>query len=98
MPGIARYRQLDQTQISQTLRRLRDRIAERFPESGLSNVATELVALSEEAFETMAYLRRPNWPIRVVVGVVIVAMVAVVVLGALSIRVSSSVNTVSELV
>src|SRR6478672_6816245 len=98
MREIARYRQLDQSQIGQTLRRLRDRIAERFPGSGLSNVAGELVSLSDEAFECVAYLRKPNWPIRVAVGVVIAAMVIVVGLGAVSIRVSSRVSSVSELV
>lgn len=98
MRAIARYRQLDQAQIGQTLGRLRDRIAERFPGSGLSNVAEELVLLSQEAFDCVAYLRKPNWPIRVAVGVVIGAMVVVVGLGALSIRVSSQVNSVSELV
>jgi hypothetical protein len=98
MREIARYRQLDQTQIGQTLRRLRDRIAERFPESGLSNVGAELVSLSEEAFACVAYIRRPNWGIRVAVGVVIAAMIAVVGLGALSIRVSGQINSLSELV
>jgi hypothetical protein len=61
-------------------------------------VAAELVSLSEEAFECVAYLRRPNWPIRVVVGLIIVAMVVVVGLGALSVRVSSQVHSISELV
>jgi len=98
MREIARYRQLDQSQIAQTLGRLRDRIAERFPGSGLSNVAGELVSLSDEAFECVAYLRKPNWPIRVAVGVVIAAMVVVVGLGAVSIQVSSRVSSVSELV
>jgi len=46
----------------------------------------------------VAYLRRPNWPIRGAVGLVIVAMAVVVVLGALSVRVSSQVHSVSELV
>jgi hypothetical protein len=98
MRDIARYRQLDQTQITQTLRRLRDRIAERFPESGLANVGAELVSLSDEAFACVMYVRRPNWPIRVAVGVVILAMVTVVALGALSIRVSGQINSLSELV
>src|SRR6266566_2353959 len=78
MREIVRYRQLDQTQITQTLRRLRDRIAERFPESGLANVGAELVSLSDEAFACVTYVRRPNWPIRVAVGVVIAAMITVV--------------------
>src|SRR5690349_4995394 len=98
MREIARYRQLDQAQIGQTLGRLRDRIAERFPGSGLSNVAGELVSLSHEAFDCVAYLRKPNWPIRVGVGIIIAAMVVVVGLGALSIRVSNRVSSVSELV
>jgi len=98
MREIARYRQLDQSQIGQTLRRLRDRIAERFPGSGLSNVAGELVSLSDEAFDCVAYLQKPNWPIRAAVGIVIATMVVVVGLGALSIRLSSRVNSVSELV
>jgi hypothetical protein len=97
MREIARYRQLDQAQIGQTLRRLRDRIAERFPASGLSNVADELVALSDEAFDCVAYVRRPNWPIRIAVAAVIVAMVTVVGLVAVSLRVSGKVNSVSEL-
>jgi hypothetical protein len=97
MREIARYRQLDQAQITQTLRRLRDRISERFPGSGLSNVAGELVSLSEEAFETVAYVGRTNWPIRIAVGAIIVGMVSVVVLGAVSIHVSGKVNSLSEL-
>jgi hypothetical protein len=56
------------------------------------------VLLCDESFDCVAYLRRPNWPIRVAVGVVIAAMVVVVGLGALSIRVSSRVSSVSELV
>jgi len=98
MRELARYRELDQTQITQTLRRLRDRISERFPESGLSKVGSELVALSEEAFDCVDYVRKPNWPIRIAVGAVIAGMVAVVGLGAVSIRVSGKVNSVSELV
>src|SRR5258708_7239906 len=97
MRSPAPYRQLDEIQISQTLRRLRDRIAERFPDSGLSNVAGELISLSEEAFECVAYLRRPNWPIRVAVGVVIAAMAGVVGIGAWSIRVPGRVASLSEL-
>src|SRR5215212_7265754 len=98
MRETARYRQLDQAQITQTLRRLRDRIGERFPDSGLANVAAELVTLSDEAFACVAFTRRPNWPIRIGVGVVIVAIIAVVAVGALSIRVSGQVKSLTELV
>jgi hypothetical protein len=93
----ARYRRLDQSQITQTLRRLRDRISERFPGAGLANVADELVSLSEEAFECIAYVQKPNWPIRAAVGIVIALMTGIVALGASSIRVSGRVNSLSEL-
>ena len=94
----AHYRQLDEVQISHTLRRLRDRVAERFPGSGLSGVASELVVLSEESFECVAYVRRPNWPIRIAVGIVIALMVAIVAIGVWNIRVPGNVNSLSELV
>src|SRR4029078_9340515 len=97
MREIARYRQLDQSQIGQTLRRLRDRIAERFPGSGLSNVAGKLLSLSDEAFDCVAYLQKPNWPIRAAVGIVIATVVVVVGLGALSIRLSRRVHSGSVL-
>jgi hypothetical protein len=98
MRDLSQYRQLDQKQIDQTLRRLADRIAERFPGSGLSAVSTELVAVSEEAFGVVRYLSRPNWPIRVLVGTVIAAMVAVVSVGISTIRLPGRIDRLSELV
>jgi hypothetical protein len=95
---LTRYRQLDETQIDQTLRRLADRIAERFPDSGLSQLSADLVALSSDARGVAAYLSRPNWPIRVLVGTVIAGMSAVVILAALSMRrISGEVDRLSEL-
>jgi hypothetical protein len=94
----ARFRQLDESQIGVTLRRLRDRVRERFPESSLSGVTAELVSLADESFACGAYLRRPNWPIRLAVGTVIAAMVTVIVLGAMSIHVPGRVDRLSELV
>ena len=94
----ARFRQLDESQIGVTLRRLRDRVGERFPDSGLSGVTAELVSLADESFACVAYLRRPNWPIRLAVGAVIAGMLTVLVLGAMSIRVPGRVDRLSELV
>jgi hypothetical protein len=98
MSHVERYRQLDEDRIGETLRRLRDRIAERFPGSGLSQVSAELVLLSDESCGCVAYLRRPNWPIRIAVGLVIAAMAAVLVLGAISIQLPRRVDRLSELV
>ena len=66
-----KYRQLDEAQILVTLTRLRDRICERFPESGLAGVANELLALGRETAALVAYLRRPLWPLRCAVALCI---------------------------
>lgn len=73
------YRRLDERQIALTLSRLRDRITERFPGSGLSHVADELRSLSDETTALVAYVRRPHWPIRIGAGLAIALMLAVLV-------------------
>jgi hypothetical protein len=98
MSFVERYRQLDEARIDETLRRLRDRVGERFPGSGLSKVSAELVLLADESRRCVAYLKRPHWPIRIAVGVVIAIMTAVLVLGAVSIQLPRRVDRLSELV
>jgi hypothetical protein len=95
---VGPYRQLSEDQINQTLRRLRDRIAERFPDSGLSRLSRELVVISEEASVCVAYLRRPHWVLRIAVGAVIAAMVTVIIMAGMSVRLPGRVDRLSELV
>jgi len=71
------YRALDESKIIGTLERLRNRIGERFPESGLRKVAEELIAVGNEVAQCVAYIRSPNWPIRIAAGVAIAGMIAV---------------------
>ena len=73
------YRRLDEQRIAQTLSRLRDRITERFPGSGLSRVADELRSLSDETTTLVGYLRQPHWPIRIGAGLAIAGMLGVLV-------------------
>ena len=77
----AEYRALNEAKILETLERLRDRIGERFPDSGLKRVAEELLAVGDDVSQTVSYLRAPNWPIRIAAGLAIIVMVTV--LGAL---------------
>lgn len=98
MTHAGQYRELSEAQINQTLRRLRDRIAERFPDSGLSGLSRELVLVSEEASVCVAYLRRPNWGVRIAVGVVIAGMIGVIAMAAMSMRLPGHVDRLSELV
>ena len=68
------YRALDPTAIIKTSKALSNRIAERFPDSGLSRVSLELVALAEESAHRIARLQRPYWPIRIVVLLGLIAI------------------------
>lgn len=73
------FRALDEAKIQGTLERLRNRIGERFPDSGLREVAEELIGVSKEVSECVAYIRSPNWPIRITVGFTIAAMTLVLI-------------------
>jgi hypothetical protein len=79
------YRQLDEANILRTLERLKARIAERFPASGLSKVADELIVVGKEVSETAVYLREPNYLIRIPVGIAIVLMVLLVTILAVTV-------------
>jgi hypothetical protein len=72
------YRELDQDNILKTIERLRARISERFPDSGLSKVADELTRVGHEVLETVAYLGTPNYSVRipVTIGIILIVLVA----------------------
>jgi hypothetical protein len=71
---VPTYRQLDERQITQTLEELRGRIAERFPQANLRQVCEQLIVAAGEASECVAYLRRPNWGLRIAGGVAILGL------------------------
>ena len=97
-PLASRYRTLDDAQIRATITRLRARIQERFPGSGLGNLTDELGAIAEEATANVAYLARPHWPIRIGAGLLVAALLALVIAAALSVPVSARVDGWAQLV
>ena len=92
------YRELDETRIIQTLERLRARIGERFPQSGLQRVSEELRTVANDISACVAYLRQPNWPVRLAVGAAIVAMIAVLGVLAVTVRVPTQVSGIADFV
>lgn len=94
----SRYRTLDDAQIRATIARLRARIEERFPGSGLGKLTGELGAIAEEATANVAYLARPHWPIRVGAGVLVAALLALVIAAALSVPATARVDGWAQLV
>jgi hypothetical protein len=68
-------RLLREDKLLETVEQIRGRIAERFPESGLSEVAAEIVQITREALVRAEAIRRPNWWLRG--GLVVLLLIAV---------------------
>jgi hypothetical protein len=80
------FRKLDPEQIVETASRLERRIEERFPGAGLGKLAEELTQVTREARALSAWLAAPNKPLRVFVGLAILALFGVVLVAAATLR------------
>lgn len=85
-PTVLTYSELHPAPISSTISALARRIQERFPGSGLSQVAAELVKVATENQLVIERLRRPLWWLRGLTALTIAALVALVVWAALELR------------
>ena len=96
------FRTLDATHIIDTIERLTQRIAERFPGAGLLGVSRDLFNLARECADEAESLGRPKWPIRLAVIVTIMLMGLVVVVAVLGVmqrlRSPTAVSGLSEFV
>jgi hypothetical protein len=72
------YTELNPVSIGSTITQLKRRIESRFPASGLSRVAGELVQLAEANKEVLRQLRRPLWWLRGLIGIALAAVAAIV--------------------
>lgn len=66
-----RFRSLQPDKVVETVELLEKRIAERFPNANLRQVAAELVTMSREAAERAQAIGRPNIPLRITQWVLI---------------------------
>lgn len=73
----SRYRELWPERIVETARQLLSRIQERFPQSGLRNLAAEVEQIAKEALVRSQQIRRPNYWLRTAVVSVIGVMIGV---------------------
>jgi hypothetical protein len=71
------YRTLEPSKIITTLETLGRRISERFPGSGLSRVADDLIGLAGQTSERIAEVSRPHWGLRLVLALVIVTALSI---------------------
>src|SRR6516165_4353977 len=68
-------RRLKDDKILETVEKLEKRVEERFPGSGLSGVAGQLVELTRDSFERANSIRRPDYAVRL--GLVLVVLLAI---------------------
>ena len=76
---MASYSELDPAPVQATIQRLARRIGERFPDSGLSGVATELVRVSEKNQQVIERLQHPLWWVRAMTVLTIAMLVGLLV-------------------
>jgi hypothetical protein len=92
------YRRLDSDEIVRTARAIESRISIRFPGSGLSRMSAELAGACERTVDVSAWLARPRWAIRAVVGIFVAFFFIALAAAVLGLRVKTSVSSASELV
>jgi hypothetical protein len=90
------YRSLAADEIVGTCRMMQERIAERFPGSGLSKVAAEIQATSEQAAALSDWLSKPQVALRLLAGLGVFCLVAVVAAGLLSLKLQPTFSSVAE--
>src|SRR5688572_18750209 len=82
------YRHLNAPKIIETIATLQRRIAERFPDSGLSKLSDEVHTVARETVERLHWIKRPHIPLRCVIGLLLLALAAVFIVLFLSLRAS----------
>jgi hypothetical protein len=70
------YRTIRADKVVDTATSLRSRVHSRFPESGLLRVADEILDVARESQERCRWIARPNLPLRIGVGLLLVGGVA----------------------
>jgi hypothetical protein len=90
------FRRLDAIRIVDTARRLQHRIEERFPGSGLSGVARDIVAVADDAMTLSHWLARPHRWIRAITVVGSLFVILSVVTAMIQLRAESGPRSWSD--
>ena len=91
------YRKLDANKIVETATRLQNRILERFPEASLGRVAGDLLHVAEKAAVKAEAIGRPFLPLRIGIGILALAFIAVLGWIIIHLKISAQVDRFSEL-
>lgn len=73
------YRLLDPVKISETAQSIENRVTERFPDSGLSKVASEVSDICDAASRKVVEFRTPSKYLRALIGLMILLLIALAI-------------------
>lgn len=93
-----KYRTLDVDKVIETIRHLELRIQDRFPQSGLGKVCSELEDLAEVTRQRIDWITSPKLWIRIGIGSIILVMVGILIYTLSNFNVDSGTFTVGDLV
>lgn len=85
--GPISYGTLESERVIETIEKLKDRINERFPNSGLGRVCGELLMTAKRSEERICWMARPHYLIRVVTLIIIGLILMVLIQALLSMSV-----------
>jgi len=92
------YRDIDFIRVGNTLARLKNRVEERFPESGLLNVCKELIKITNETEPNLALISKPNYWLRGGVALVVSIGIMFITYGLSLFEVTETKTTFSEII
>lgn len=92
------YRSLSSASIVKTAQVLRNRVHERFPERGLSQVCEELLQVAKKGAEQAEWITRPLWPIRITITTAILALLYILIRALTLLQLDTAVGGVGEFV
>ena len=98
MPDQLTASQLNSESIVQTIERLRKRISERFPGSGLSRVCDDLLQISRQTQARARWIATPIVGLRLMIWLLIVVCAAIVIWTLLRLPLSAEISGLAELV
>lgn len=92
----AGYRALDPEKLVEASRRLAGKVETSFPESGLAALAREVACLTRETVVRLTFIERPNWWLRIAVGVLVLITVTGPLLFSAMLQFSETVTSLGD--
>jgi hypothetical protein len=92
----ARYRTLDPERLVEAARKLAGKVEASFPASGLGRLAEEVACLTRETVVRLTFIERPNWLLRIGVGLLVLLTLLGPVIFSAMVQFSESVGSLGD--